>query len=139
MEGMSKVIVKIDTARYRRLLSKAMPVVIETEEENDRMLAVVEKLMDKGENLSPEEEKLLKLLTRLIEDFEENYYHPKEASPLEILHHLIDARGLKQSDLWRVFGSKGTASEVINGKRAISKTQAKALAEFFHVSTELFI
>jgi hypothetical protein len=29
--------------------------------------------------------------------------------------------------------------EVVNGKRSISKTQAKALAEFFHVSPELFI
>ena len=38
-----------------------MPVVIETEEENARMLAVVEKLMKKGENLSLEEEKLLKV------------------------------------------------------------------------------
>jgi hypothetical protein len=29
-----------------------MPVVIETEEENARMLAIVEKLMKKGEDLS---------------------------------------------------------------------------------------
>ena len=35
--------------------------------------------------------------------------------------------------------SSGVASEVINGKRAISKNQAKALAEFFRVSPELFI
>jgi antitoxin component HigA of HigAB toxin-antitoxin module len=62
-----------------------MPVVIETEEENERMLKVIEKLMDKGEGLSPEEEKLLKLLTRLVEDFEEQYYHPRDASPLEVL------------------------------------------------------
>ena len=51
----------------------------------------------------------------------------------------MNARGLKQSDLSKLFGSKGRASEVINGKRAISKAQAKALAEFFHVSAELFI
>ncbi|GAC1403196.1 MAG: hypothetical protein NVSMB56_18160 [Pyrinomonadaceae bacterium] len=38
-----------------------------------------------------------------------------------------------------LFGSKGRASEAINGKRAISKAQAKALAEFFHVSADLFI
>jgi len=43
---------------------------IKTEDENERMLAIVEKLMDKGEAISPEEEKLLKLLARLIEDFE---------------------------------------------------------------------
>ncbi len=30
-----------------------------------------------------------------------------------------------------VFGSSGVASEVINGKRAISKAPAKKLAEFF--------
>jgi HTH-type transcriptional regulator/antitoxin HigA len=32
-----------------------------------------------------------------------------------------------------------SASEAINGVREISKAQAKALAEFFHVSPELFI
>jgi len=61
-----------------------MYVDIMTEKENERMLALVEELMDKGEAISPEEEKLLKLLARLIEDFEMRYYHPREATPLEI-------------------------------------------------------
>lgn len=81
MEKVTNRIRKINTSRYRIILSKAMPVIIETEEENERMLAVVEKLMEKGEAISPEEEKLLKLLARLIEDFEEQYYHPREATP----------------------------------------------------------
>ena len=75
---------RIDSGRYRRLLSRTMPVVIETEEENARMLAIVERLMKKGENLSLEEEKLLKLLTRLVQDFEERLYKPSEATPLEV-------------------------------------------------------
>lgn len=129
----------INETRYRKLLSKAMPTVIESEEENDRMLAVVEKLMDKGESLSPEEEQLLKLLTKLIEDFEKRFYQPEEATALEILRHLMEARGVKQSDLWELFGSKGIASEVVNGKRGISKSQAKALADFFHVTPDLFL
>jgi type I restriction enzyme M protein len=74
-----------------------MPVVIESERENERMLAIVAKLMDKGEDLSPEEEKILKLLARLIEDFEQRYYHPKEATPLEVLQHLMEALGVKLS------------------------------------------
>ena len=130
---------RIDPVRYRRLLSRTMPVVIETEEENARMLASVEKLMQKGEKLSAEEEKLLKLLTRLIQDFEEKLYRPSEATPLEVLNHLMEARGVKQSQLWEVFGSKGIASEVLNGKRGISKTHARALANYFHVRAELFI
>ena len=116
-----------------------MPVLIETEEENLRMLAIVEKLMKKGEDLSPEEEKLLKLLARLIEDFEQRYYQPEEAAPLEVLHHLMEARGTKPNQLWEVFGSKGITSEVLNGKRAISKTHARALANYFHVPADLFI
>ncbi len=131
--------VTINPARYKRLLSKAMPIAIESEEDNERMLTVAEKLMAKGENLSPEEGALLRLLGTLIQDFEERYYQPREATPLEILHHLMDARELKQSDLVEVFGSKGITSEVINGKRSISKAQAKALAKFFGVSVELFI
>src|SRR6185503_11774194 len=93
MERMSRTVRRIDSTRYKRLLSQTMPVVIESEEENERMLAVVEKLMDKGEDLSPEEEKLLKLFAKLIEDFEQQYYHPKEAEPLEVLQHLMEARG----------------------------------------------
>jgi HTH-type transcriptional regulator/antitoxin HigA len=136
---MSPAARKIDPTRYKRLLSKTMPVVIETEQENERMLTVVEKLMEKGEQLSPEEEKLLKLFSRLIEDFEQRYYQPKEATPLEVLQHLMEASDSKQSHLWEVFGSKGIASEVLNGKRGISKAQAKALANYFHVPADLFI
>jgi HTH-type transcriptional regulator/antitoxin HigA len=139
MERMNRAVRKIDPSRYKRLLSQTMPMVIETEEENERMLAVVEKLMNKGEDLSPEEEKLLKLFARLIEDFEKRYYRPKEAAPLEVLQHLMEARGVKQTHLWEVFGSKGIASEVLNGKRGISKTQARALAHYFHVPADLFI
>lgn len=136
---MNQAVRRMDPARYKRLLSRAMPVVIETEEENERMLAVVEKLMEKGEAISPEEEKLLKLLARLIEDFEEQYYHPREATPLEVLQHLMESRGAKQTHLWEVFGSKGIASEVLSGKRGISKTHARALADYFHVPADLFI
>jgi HTH-type transcriptional regulator / antitoxin HigA len=131
--------VKVDPARYKRLLSRAMPVVIETEQENERILAIVEKLMNRGEKLIPEEEKLLKLLVRLVQDFEERYYKLKKATPLEVLQHLMESRGVRQSDLWEVFGSKGIASEVLNGKRSISKTHARALANYFHVSADLFI
>lgn len=103
------------------------------------MLATVERLMEKGESLSFEEEKLLKLLVRLVSDFEERLYKPSEATPLEVLRHLMEARGTKQSQLWEVFGSKGIASEVLSGKRGISKTHARALANYFHVSADLFV
>ena len=79
----------------------------------------------------------------LIRDSYRNWGFPKghleDAEPHEVLKELMAARGLKQGDVGQLLGSKGRVSEVINGKRAISKAQAKALAEFFHVSAELFI
>src|SRR5438128_7645619 len=136
---MSTVVTAINPQKYGKLLDRVRPTVIRTEKENDRMLALVEQLMAKGNSLTPEEGELLRLLGKLIGDFEEEFYHLDNAEPHEVLQELIAARGLKQGDLLQVFGSKGRVSEVINGKRAISKAQAKALADFFHVSAELFI
>jgi HTH-type transcriptional regulator/antitoxin HigA len=48
-------------------------------------------------------------------------------------------RNLKQKDLLAIFKSKGIASEVINGKRSISKAQARELGQFFNVSPAVFI
>ena len=130
----------IDRRKYAKLLAKTLPAVIETEEQNERMLREVERLIDKGRNtLSPEEETLFKLMTALIEDFEEEHYQLNAATPVTILRELMAARDLQPRDLWEVFGSRSLTSEVLNVNRNISKSKAKALAEFFHVSAELFI
>jgi len=129
----------INTRRYAKLLAETLPVVIETETENERMLAKVEKLIDKGEKLTAEEQALLRLMTHLIQDFEDRHYQLNASTPRGILLELMEARSVKPSELWGVLGSRGTTSEVISGKRGISKAQARALAQFFNVSAELFI
>jgi HTH-type transcriptional regulator/antitoxin HigA len=136
---MIRVAEKINPQKYGRLLSRTLPVIIKTEEENDRTILIVEGLLAKGDKLSKEEMVLLELLGKLIADFEEKFYQPREASPQEVLIEMINARGLKQKDLTEVFGSKSRVSEAVSGKREITKIQAKALAEFFSVSAKLFI
>jgi HTH-type transcriptional regulator / antitoxin HigA len=129
----------LDRKVYASLLSDVLPKVIESEEENELFLAEVEKLMALGEDLSPEQLQLMNLLVSLIEQFEDQHYQLHPAIPYEVLNELVLQRGLKQKDLVPVFGSQGIASEVLNGKRSISKAQAKALGAFFHVSPELFL
>ena len=130
-----------DANKYGALLAATLPAVIETEEEHERVLTVINGLMSKDEAaLSPEEERLLNLLANLVEQYEQRLYAPlKPSTPQEILRFLVQENGLRQKDLLDVFGSGGIASEVINGKRAISKAQAKKLTERFSVSVELFI
>jgi HTH-type transcriptional regulator / antitoxin HigA len=124
---------------YAQLLAVIQPKVIESEAENEVYLAEVSKLMQIGENLSPAQEKLLRLLVALIEIFEDQQYQLKSATPLEILKELMGDRSLKQKDLLPVFGSQGIASEVLSGKRSISKAQAKALGDFLRVSPTVFL
>lgn len=135
---MSTTTVDLDEKTYGRLLRRTLPHVIRTEAEHARL---VEELMrlDERETVTPEERELAELLTMLIDEFEERHYPIRKASPQQTLRHLMEARSLTQKDLWRIFGSKGITSEVFHGKRSISKTQAKKLAEFFHVGADLFI
>jgi HTH-type transcriptional regulator / antitoxin HigA len=59
--------------------------------------------------------------------------------PHEMVRYLMEQRGLRQADLAPVIGSRAQVSDLVNGRRGISKAQAKKLAQFFHVSAELFI
>ena len=129
----------LDAKRYGRLLAKTVPKVIESENEHERMVAEVDQLMDRGDQRTAEEDALLSLLVSLIQAYEQRHYPMHETSPHEVLRYLMDKRGLKQAGLVPIFRSSGYVSDVINGKRAISKVHARKLAEFFGVSAELFI
>ncbi len=131
---------KIDLKKYVRLVAKAAPLMIETEAEFERADAEVGRLLRKGyDKLSAEEQRLLSLLSRLIEDYEDRTFPVPDRPPHQTLHFLMEQNELRQADLVEVFGSRGRVSEVVNGRRTISKAQAKALGEFFKVSPDLFI
>ena len=123
---------------YVQLLAKYQPRFIETDADNNRAIAFASELEHKA-NRTPEEDSILELLITLIEKFEDEQYPIPEGTPHSMLLHLMEAGGIKQENLVGVIGSRGVVSEVVNGKRSISKTQAKALAEFFSVDVGLFI
>ena len=108
-------------------MARKLPAVIRTEEENQRLIAELEQRQYSG------------LLTVLIEAFENSNYPLEGSTPDSGLCSLMEEHGLRQRDLLDVFGSRGIASEVVSGKRAIGKAQAKKLAELFHVPADLFL
>lgn len=132
------MILTFDGAIYSKLLAEIAPRAIETEEEYDRLLAVAERLTF-AKNLTPEERALYKLLVTLIEVYETENYPIDKSEPHEILQHIMESSGTRQADLVGIIGSSGVVSEVVNGKRAISKAQAKALGDYFKISPSLFI
>ncbi|MES2392792.1 MAG: transcriptional regulator [Acidobacteriota bacterium] len=123
---------------YARLLKKALPSVIESEEQNELYLQQLTNLLHREDSLSPAEQEFAKLLTLLIEDFEEKHYSLTKASPLGVIAFLMDQHNLKQKDLTGIFGAPSITSEVLNGKRELNKEQIRRLSERFHVSPEVF-
>ena len=123
---------------YSALLTKFPPKVIRTEKENETYTEILYDLDQRSKTLTPAEKELAELLTLLIEDFEDKQYQLPRATPLDVLHFLMNQHGLKQKDLVDVFGTPSIVSEVLSGKRELNKDHIKRLSERFHVSPELF-
>jgi HTH-type transcriptional regulator/antitoxin HigA len=131
---------RLNVPRYGDLLKRFAPKVIETAEENRLALRIVDRLMNIGDGKrSAEENALLSLLAALIEQFERKAYPVPQAEPKEILRDLMESNELKAADLADVMGGRSRVSDVLSGKRAISKEQAKRLGERFGISPAAFI
>ena len=90
------------------------------------------------EHVTEAEEKLIALLTVLIEKFENQYYPVLDVGPLDIIRHLMEEHNLRQKDLVDVFGTESIVSDVLNGKREINKEHIRRLSERFKVSPAVF-
>ena len=130
----------LDSKKYARLANRVVLKAIETEEEYDHMVAAVEHLMDKGEDrLSREESVLLETMAILIQAYDDRHNPVPLISGKQMLAYLMETSGRTAKDLLPVFGTRGRVSEVLNGKRSISKEQAKKLASVFKVTADVFI
>ena len=131
---------KFNQKKYGELLLNTLPQVIEDDAEHERLLAIVEPMFER-QDMTAEERKLFNLLVKLIQDYEDKH-HPiddVEVEPHEMLQYLMEQRNLKQKDIVDIFGSQSRASEALNGIRPLSKSQIKALSEYFQVSADIFL
>ena len=62
-----------------------------------------------------------------------------DVTPLDLLSDLMEQRGMSVSDLGRVIGSQPAASMIVNAKRRISRSQAKAIAAHFGIDAGAFL
>jgi len=130
----------LNPTAYGELLARVQPHPIKDDREYDRLVAEVGRLVERGErNLSREETSLLEMLSILIEDYDRKHYPLPSAQPHKMLAFLLEQRGLEPHDLWPVLGSKSRVSEILSGKRAISKVHARKLANFFRVPVDVLI
>lgn len=127
--------------RYFELVRKFPLKSLQSEEELDRAIAVVNQLVDRGfENLSPGEEAYLDVLSDLVEKYEDEHHPIPEASPTGMIQFFMEDRQLSQRAVALGSGiAVSTMSEILAGRRQMNLEHMRKLATFFQVSVSLFL
>ncbi|HUO08819.1 MAG TPA: hypothetical protein VM008_11000 [Phycisphaerae bacterium] len=105
----------------------------------DNALEVAESLVGLSETTDDQAD-YLDVLTDIIQKYE-SQHHPVNgrSTPLSSLKHILEERDMTASDLGRLLGNRALGSAILRGERELSKTHIRILADYFKVSTDLFI
>jgi HTH-type transcriptional regulator/antitoxin HigA len=127
------------TASYLALVRRCPLRPIRSEAELDRATIVMNELVDR-EHLDPAEDDYLDVLSDLVERYEEKAHPIPDVSEGDMLDFLIEQRGVKQANVARGTGiAESTISQVIRGKRRLTRDQLEKLSGYFHVSAAVFL
>lgn len=80
----------------------------------------------------------LGVVAPLIEDYEAKMLPPKEVKPEAMLRFFMDQHKLTQYDLAAELGGQPVVSNILRGKRLLTRGQIERLSARFHVSPAVF-
>jgi HTH-type transcriptional regulator/antitoxin HigA len=123
---------------YLELIRQWPLARIQDDECLDKACALIDRLLT--HNLDEGGQRYLDALTDLVETYENHHVLIRDASEADVLAELMHANGLTQAKLAREVGiSQSTISDVLNGKRRLTRKQVIALAQRFAVSPTAFL
>jgi len=111
---------------------------IRNEDDYRKIVALANELADSLEEDDGPLDDFLGVVTDLIEVWESRQKDLPKAEPREVLRYLLETHDLKQKDLAEI-ASQTVISDILAGRRAISKNVAKALAVRFGTDMSVFI
>lgn len=104
---------------------------------SDEHLAAAQEVMDRllaKAELDDGEEMYLDALSDLVGAYEDEHYAITPASDADMLRHLMEAKGTTQAELSRDTKiAKSTISEVLAGKKPLSRQMIRRFADYFKV------
>jgi HTH-type transcriptional regulator / antitoxin HigA len=113
--------------------------VVRTAEDYARANAVIERIIDEiGEDEHHPLAEVLDLIDGQVSAYEARTVDVPDAPPHEVLRFLMENQGLRQEDLSDC-APQGRISDILNGRRTISKGIAKAFAQRFGVRADAFL
>lgn len=126
---------------YLRLVKRFPLKTIKSQAEHDRCVAFLSQLAIQGSR-DEGTVQYMDTLGQLIEDYEKGAGLQMDLShltPVDALRHLMEVHGLNVTGLGRLIGSQGTLSDVLSGRRQLSKAMIRKLADRFGVSPAIFL
>jgi HTH-type transcriptional regulator/antitoxin HigA len=106
---------------------------IRSERHLDEAQKVMDRLLAQGK-LDQGEEMYLDALSDLVSAYEDEHYAIAPASDADMLRHLMEAKGVTQAKVSRETGlPKSSLSEVLSGKKPLSRQMIRTLAHYFKV------
>jgi HTH-type transcriptional regulator/antitoxin HigA len=123
--------------RYLELVLAFPLASIKSEGHLEAAQEVMDRLLAQGE-LEDGEEIYLDALSDLVATYEDQHYPIAPASDADMLRHLMEAKAVTQAQLSRQTGiAKSTISEVLIGKKPLSRKMIRKLAGYFKVDVSI--
>jgi HTH-type transcriptional regulator / antitoxin HigA len=114
------------------------PHVLRNEEEYGAAVARVDELLRLNVDDGSDEAELL-FLAVLIEEYEDREYPIQGVTPQQVVDFALDQRGMQRGDLADAMGGGSRVSDFFNGKRELSKNQARALHDMLRIPLDLLL
>jgi HTH-type transcriptional regulator/antitoxin HigA len=112
---------------------------IRSDEEAAAATKVLDSLTDRLDDLAVEERDYLAILTDIIERYETETIPVPVVSDADVLRHLIAAKGVTQAEVASATDiAVSTISEVLSGRRKLTRAHIGKLARYFHVEPAIF-
>ncbi len=122
---------------YLKLVPAFPLASIKSEEQFQEARKVMDQLLAQGE-LKSGEEMYLDALSDLAAAYEDEYCPIDPASDADMLRHLMEAKGVTQAQLSReTTVPKSTISEILAGKKHLSRQMIRKFADYFRVDVSL--
>jgi HTH-type transcriptional regulator / antitoxin HigA len=122
---------------YLKLVTAFPLASIKSAEQLQEAQKVMDQLLAQGE-LKSGEKMYLDALSDLVATYEDEHYAIGPASDAEMLRHLMEAKGVTQSQLSRdTTVPKSTISEILAGKKHLSRQMIRKFANYFLVDASL--
>jgi antitoxin component HigA of HigAB toxin-antitoxin module len=113
--------------------------IIRDEAGYEAAMAEYEAFFDKEPALGNEDGDRFELLGLLLAKYEEEHFPMPKTSPVEAIRFAMDRKGLAQSDLAELLGSRSRASEILSGRRELTLPQIRLLAKAWGIPVQALV